>query len=187
MATENEIIEGVEHAAMVMPETDMGDGEGVMNEVGDEPVVEKPVQIRIGDIFAYRNNAIGFTVLDITDNTPVGRVMKVRMYATIGDFFFTSEADLREYIAEYDLYKVTTRRDQIEEIAEAIVYKEGDLFTVNGVPFIEILTDEMRSIDSLGKSTYVVGIRDNNGVEAFRSVVEVTHLIYGNTDQFPAA
>jgi hypothetical protein len=43
------------------------------------------------------------------------------------------------------------------------------------------------TIDPLGNVTYVVGIRDNDGVEAFRSTVEVTHLIYGSTDQFPAA
>lgn len=150
-----------------------------------ETTEEEMMIVRVGDIFVYSNNVIALTVLNVSRPTDVGKIYRVRLYSSVEDSIDVNEEMLMKYIANEQLVKLNTRRDQIEAVAKKMIFKTGNVFTRDGQPFLEILSDVLLYIDANGKPYDVVGTRNLNDVVAFRNVVDVVSEVYGNSDQFP--
>lgn len=163
-----------------------GLGESATQEEVAEPEEQvAEVVIREGDIFAYVNNVIAVCILSISRSTSIGKMYKVRVFASVLTSIEVSEEQLLSFIQSEGLHKFDTYRDQLEAVAQKIILQKGQVFTREGVFFVEILSEVLWHIDEYGEPTTVVGTRSANEVVAFRSVVDVVASVYGFTDQFP--
>lgn len=155
------------------------------NSVEMEEEVAESFDIRAGDLFIYPDKIIGVSVLSVSAKTGSGVFFTVRLYSTVNDPVDVSESELRGFIAREGLEKLTTFRDQMEEVGKNMFLNEGDIFTQYGEFFLEVLTSEMLYIDTAGKQVLIIGVKDKGDLVAFRNAIEVKAMIYGNTDQFP--
>lgn len=179
-------VEGVDE---VNPEHDENSDEYDEDEYeNDEETTDEiaPVLIEEGDIFVYQNNVIALNILSISKNVIGEKTMRVRLMSLVNEPVETTEKDVRQYIANDGLLRLTTERDHMREISKKLFFSVGDTFTVNGEFLYEIISDELPYIDQSGNMMYVIGYRDSNDVVAFKDALEVKGLIYGMTDQFPS-
>lgn len=166
------------------------ESEGVADEnVGDEgAAVSQPINIidiREGDLFAYPNNTIGLSILEVSPQTLVGKIYRARLYSSAAEPVYACEEELINFINTNKLTKLTTFRDQMEEVAPKIILQEGEVYTQNGEFFLEVIYDELLYVSPSNVHSYVIGVRTKDGLVAFRDSLIVKAMVYQNTDQFP--
>ena len=151
-----------------------------------EEVAETPmIVMRLGDIFVYENGVVCFCILDISEAVSAGKIYKIRLFSSVIDSIEVGDDELLLFIENNNLKKLDTFRDQIEAVSKTIIFNNGDTYTKNRELFIEVLSDVLSYVNPKGEETLVVGIRSQNGVVAFRSILEVVAEVFGKTDQFP--
>ncbi|HQS67928.1 MAG TPA: hypothetical protein PLM93_12145 [Sulfuricurvum sp.] len=184
---DNEVKEGVEAVVSDMEKGIDESKAAVTDKVNDSGEMdENPVLIiRIGDLFQSQDGTLILNIPDVLE--PVGgmRNYKVRNFATIIDSVLVPEKDLHAYIETNQLAKLATYRDRMEEISKVLFLNEGDIFTQNGEPFLEVLSTEMLYVDPNNKGRNVIAVKHADGLVSYVDALKVKAFVYENTDQFP--
>ena len=147
------------------------------NEVDDNHLFEA------GDVYVYESGVVALTVLSVSDNTKVGRIIGIRLFSSTVNKIEVAEEDFRAYLRNNAITKLFTFKDQMMAISDKIVFNPDDFYTRNGEEFIKILSTEMTYIDNSGKYISIVGC-EYNGLVAYRDTLEIKGLIYDESDQF---
>lgn len=151
------------------------------NEVG---VNNTATVIRDGDVFVFDNGVIALIVLSVSDMTSVGRIYKVRLASVVSKPVDVSASELIDYINVNGLTKLNSFTDQIESLRGVLLLEQGDVLTRNGEFFMEILSNEVMYVDTIGDTKSIIGVRMNDGSVSYRDALWVKGQVYGNTDQF---
>lgn len=168
-------------------DSEMSESEQQSNEnISESPVQTKLIVIREGDVFVFEDGVIALIVLGVSDVTSVGSIYKVKLASVVSKSVDVSEDELVQYINKNNLTKLNTFTDQIESLNDVLVLEQGDVLTQKGEFFMEILSNEVLFIDSIGGNKNIIGVRMNDGSVAYREALWIKGQIYGNTDQFPS-
>lgn len=141
---------------------------------------------RKGDLFADKSGSVMLSILDVVSAIGTESIYLVRVYPTVNESIHVSKSNLISYIEENSLEKLKTPLDSFTEVANNLVLAEGDLFTKSGIPFLEILSDELPYIDNNGAVKLIVFARfSDQQLPSFRDSLFIKDKVFGLTDQFP--